>query len=1021
MVEYRFLGPVEAVRDGQRVSLASGKQRALLAALLMERNAAVPADGLIDRLWGDRPPATVSKNLQVVVSQLRKSLGEDAIRTAGGGYVLVVAEDATDEEQFEHLLAAGREHLAAGKARDAERTLGRALALWRGRPYEDVAYEDFARDEITRLEERRLTAREERFDALLELGRNADAAAGLERLVSEHPYRERAIGQLMLALHRGGRRAEALAAYDGARRRMAEELGIEPGDRLRRLHAAILASADDDGAPLDDIARVRRATRVRRAWVLVATGGALLVAAAVTAAVVLRSGGEEPGAASRLVTVSGDHVATIDTAGLAIDGQYTVGATPTSVVGEGDTIYTLNADGQTISRVRIGAAEPALERGTVKSASDIALGGGALWVSSIERHGSTSTATIAEVDPVVLEIRRQVALPGVGEGAGTSVPLVFASGALYAVAPTGRLVKIDPETLRMSQGPVIDAEAVAAGDGAVWVIARGNRVLQIDPDSLEPMRAIDVPAKTGIEELAVGGGAAWAAEPFSGLLWRVHPGPPSNASSIRVGLSASDVAFGAGSVWVASGIDGAVLRIDPASEEVSRVSTGNAPQRVAVVGRRVLVTVAGARTDLVATRTPATLDLATLPAASCRPVVYGGDGVPDVLIASDFSLQGLYAEENHAMVQAIEYTLRRHGFRAGKYRVGYQSCDDTTPVSNVFDAGKCTANAKSYVATESVLAVIGTFYSGCATLVLPILNAAKPAPVPMISPANSYLGLTRAGPGNTEGDPGRFSRSGGRSFFRVYPSDFSQAEADAEVAESLGVTKPFVFFADQQENYQVALAYQFAESARVRGMTIVGPSSPRLRTDLYQKLAAQLKADGVDGAFLAGFIFQPPVDSLIRALRAEFGSSFPIIMPDAALPTFDLRNFVGPAAVGVYVSGAYVTDPFRQLPPRGQEFVREFSATQPGGAVNTFSPYAAQATEVVLGAVARSDGTRASVLAELGRTQIEDGILGSFAFDRNGDMTFNLMPVFQTRATGGEERPDRVFALVQLRSPAAGP
>jgi DNA-binding SARP family transcriptional activator/ABC-type branched-subunit amino acid transport system substrate-binding protein len=1010
VIEYRVLGPIEVTRDGRPISVGAGKQRALLAALLVERNTAVPADRLIDRLWGERPPATVAKNLQVVVSQLRKAIGEEQIRTVGGGYMLSVEPESTDEERFEGLLAEGREQLAAANAPDAERTLGRALALFRGRPYEDVAYEDFAREEIARLEERRLAAMEEWFDALLESRRTADAAAGLERFVSDHPYRERAIGQLMLALHRSGRRAEALAAFDAARRRLAEELGIEPGDRLQRLHAAMLDSAEEDGGPLDDISRPPQPAGNRRAWALVGAGGALLAAAAVAAAIVLRSGGTE----ATLTSVSGDHVAAINAAGLTIDGQYEVGATPTSVAGAADTAYTLNADGQTVSRVQLETGGQSLERG-VPSPSDIALGAGALWVSSIDRRGRSFTASVLELDLDTLAVRRKVALPGVSSSQFTLVPLTFGAGALYATAPSGKIVRLDPETLELTEGAAVQAEALAATEGAVWAVTQGIRIVELDPTTLERRRSFELPAKTGIEELAAGVGAIWGAEAASGLLWRIHPGPPLSARSISVGLSASDVAVGAGAVWVASGIDGAVLRVDPVTEKVRRVSTGNAPQQIAVVGDRVLVTVAGARSDLVATRTTTSPGIPTLPATACRPVVYGGEGRPDLLIASDLSFQGDLAQENWAVVQAIEYTLRQHRFRAGDHRVGYQSCDDTTVSSGFADAGKCEANAHAYVATLSVLAVIGSFYSGCAELMLPIMNAAKPSPLALVSPANSYTGLTMEAPGNTEGHPESLYRNGPRNFFRVYPADILQGDSDAELARRLGVKRPFVHLADPREQYQIVLADEFVKAARLRALAPVGPSTEGPGPDAFRTLVQRLRRQGVDGAFISAYVDSRGTQALVRALRKEFGPTFPIIMPDSGL--LGLHEFLGPLADGIYVSAAAINDPFDQLPPNGQRFVREFSATQPRRDVNSFAPYAAQATEVVLAAIARSDGTRGSVLEELRRTQVKDGILGSFRFDRNGDMTLNLIPVF--RMTSSPGIPDRPFTIIPLQG--AGP
>jgi branched-chain amino acid transport system substrate-binding protein len=383
-----------------------------------------------------------------------------------------------------------------------------------------------------------------------------------------------------------------------------------------------------------------------------------------------------------------------------------------------------------------------------------------------------------------------------------------------------------------------------------------------------------------------------------------------------------------------------------------------------------------------------------------------------LLIASDLSFQGELAQENWAIVQAIEYTLRRHHFRAGDYRVGYQSCDDTTASNGFADEGKCEANAHAYVATPSVLAVIGSFYSGCAELMLPIMNAAKPSPLALVSPANSYTGLTMEAPGNTEGDPGRLYRNGPRNFFRVFPADILQGDSDAELARRLGVKRPFVYLDEPREQYQIVLADRFVEAARSRGLAPVGPSTDGPGNDGFGTLMQRLRAQQVDGAFMSTYSDSEDFLALVRALRKEFGPSFPIIMPDSGLLV--LHEFLGPLADGIYVSAAAIIDPFDALPPNGQRFVREFSATQPRREVNLFAAYAAQATEVVLAAIARSDGTRGSVLDELRRTQVKDGILGSFRFDQNGDMTLNLMPVFRMSGEPGSGIPDRPFDVIEL-------
>jgi DNA-binding SARP family transcriptional activator len=240
-MEFRILGPLEVVDQGRRLPLGAPKQRALLAALLLRANEIVSADRLIDDLWNDRPPDTAAKVVQVYVSQLRKSLGEDdRLLTRSPGYLLRVDAHELDAQRFELLFEEGRRALAAGDAREAATTIREALALWRGPPLADLAFEPFTQSEIARLEERKLAATIERIDADLALGRHADLIAELETLVADHPLQERLRAQLMLALYRSGRQAEALQTYQSGRLVLSGELGLEPGQALQNLERAIL-------------------------------------------------------------------------------------------------------------------------------------------------------------------------------------------------------------------------------------------------------------------------------------------------------------------------------------------------------------------------------------------------------------------------------------------------------------------------------------------------------------------------------------------------------------------------------------------------------------------------------------------------------------------------------------------------------------------------------------------------------------------------------------------------------------
>jgi DNA-binding SARP family transcriptional activator len=239
-VEFRIFGPLEVRRDGQPVSIAGAKERALLAILLLRANEPVPLDRLVDELWGEAPPPTARKSVQVRVAALRRVLPADVLLTRGASYLVRVERDQLDLHRFERLVGDGRRLLADGYAEGAAATLREALALWRGPPLADFTYEPFAESAIARLEELRVAALEERVEAELALGLHAQLVGELQELLAAHPLRERLRGQLMLALYRDGRQADALDIYQRTREAFVAELGIEPGPALQELQRAVL-------------------------------------------------------------------------------------------------------------------------------------------------------------------------------------------------------------------------------------------------------------------------------------------------------------------------------------------------------------------------------------------------------------------------------------------------------------------------------------------------------------------------------------------------------------------------------------------------------------------------------------------------------------------------------------------------------------------------------------------------------------------------------------------------------------
>ncbi|MEO5576418.1 MAG: BTAD domain-containing putative transcriptional regulator [Gaiellaceae bacterium] len=268
-MQIRLLGPLE-VRDGGRViALPRRQQRALLAALALRAGEVVSTDRLIADLWGESAPASATGSLQNTVSALRKLIGRDALLTQAPGYRLAVGREAVDVNRFERLLTEARVPDPATRAR----LLREALELWRGPALADLEEEDFARLEAARLDELRVTALEERIDAELELGRHAGLVGELEQLVATHPLRERLRGQLMLALYRCGRQAEALEVYRAARLALADELGLDPSPELQELERRVLRQDPELAAPAEvtDSAPARELSELRLVTVLAAT------------------------------------------------------------------------------------------------------------------------------------------------------------------------------------------------------------------------------------------------------------------------------------------------------------------------------------------------------------------------------------------------------------------------------------------------------------------------------------------------------------------------------------------------------------------------------------------------------------------------------------------------------------------------------------------------------------------------------------------------------------------------------
>ena len=386
-----------------------------------------------------------------------------------------------------------------------------------------------------------------------------------------------------------------------------------------------------------------------------------------------------------------------------------------------------------------------------------------------------------------------------------------------------------------------------------------------------------------------------------------------------------------------------------------------------------------------------------LPASSCSDIYYEGDGSPDVIVASDLPLQGSGRTQTVQMTAAIKYILKQANFKSGDKKIGYQSCDDSTAQAGKWESSKCSANANAYANNKNVIAVIGTFNSGCAEIEIPVLNRAPDGPVGMVSPANTYVGLTHTGPGTAAGEPEKYYPTGKRNYIRIVAADDYQGAADALLAKQLGAKK--VFILNDKEAYGQGVAGDFKNVLPEVGLSSVGFTAWDGKASSYEALANKIKQSGADAVFLGGLICENG-GKLIKDLRSVLGADFKILAPDGFTPISAVVDGAGAkAAEGITVSVAGL--PNEQLGAAGKKFVKDFGATQPGGNVDPYSAYAAQAMQVVLDAIDRSDGTRASVASELFNTDVTDGILGSFKINENGDTNANPVSIY--KISGGKQ------------------
>jgi branched-chain amino acid transport system substrate-binding protein len=374
----------------------------------------------------------------------------------------------------------------------------------------------------------------------------------------------------------------------------------------------------------------------------------------------------------------------------------------------------------------------------------------------------------------------------------------------------------------------------------------------------------------------------------------------------------------------------------------------------------------------------------------CSSPVYGREGRPDVLIALGTSLQGRAAEYGVQDSQALKLVLAERGWRAGNLSVGLQICDEMTASRGLSSPSKCRRNARALARNRSVLGVVGPKHSTCALEMLPILNQAAGGPLVLIGTSSTYLGLTRAGPASVGGGPEANFPSGQRSFVRVLPADDVQGAAGAVFAKRQGARSVFVLN-DCDCVYGQGVATAFRTAAERIGLRVAGTAGWGPDPSGYRGLAEWIRDTGADAVYLGGYLENNGI-RLISELRAILGPRVALIASDGFASPAAIVEGAGAAAEGLAVTITAL--PKDDLPAAGREFADRFEErylSRP----RTFSMQTAQAAQILLDAIAGSNGSRTDVTKKVLGAHVEGGLLGDFEFDRYGDTTLNATGVYR--------------------------
>ena len=371
-------------------------------------------------------------------------------------------------------------------------------------------------------------------------------------------------------------------------------------------------------------------------------------------------------------------------------------------------------------------------------------------------------------------------------------------------------------------------------------------------------------------------------------------------------------------------------------------------------------------------------------------------------IVSDLPLQGSSSHQTLQMNDAIALTLEQNDWKAGDYTLQFQACDDSTADLGSWNSATCSSNANAYAQNPDVIGVVGTFNSGCAEPIVPVLNQAPGGPVAMVSPANTWPGLTQKT--KVPGEPEKYYPSGTLNYARVVAADNFQGPALAQLAVDLGVKS--VYIVNDKQAYGAGVAFYFEEAAKALGIEVLGNEAYNTKTGSnYQAQFQQIKSKNPDAIMVGGLICENG-GQLIKDKVAVLGNNeeVKLLLPDG-FTTQSTMDDAGEAAEGAYMSVAGV--PPEELTGAGATFLSDFEAKYSPDAVDPYTPYGAAAVEVLMNAIAASDGTRASVTENLLNQSLTDTVLGDYSINEVGDTDQGSMTIYIGK--GGKLATDRVI------------